>query len=181
MIPDWKKIIDSIYPADRQVRGILLSHSRAVADEALAIAARKGLPLDRDEIEAAAMLHDVGIIFTSAPGIDCHGEAHYMMHGVLGADRLRSLGVDEKYARVAERHTGSGLTHDEIIAEGLPLPLDRDYMPRSVLERLICYADCFYSKNGSNDRKPVDRVEASMTKFSPGVLARFKALKEEFE
>ena len=56
-----REIIDKYYPADSEVRGILITHSRMVASEALAIAARKGLDLDEVDIVAAAMLHDVGI------------------------------------------------------------------------------------------------------------------------
>ncbi len=108
----WEEIIDRHYPADRKVRGILLSHSRSVADEALAIAARLHLAIPPDEIEAAAMLHDIGIIATDAPGIDCHGTEPYLIHGAIGADMLRADGADEVYARVAERHTGAGLTAD---------------------------------------------------------------------
>lgn len=177
---DWQQLIDSIYPADRKVSGILLSHSRAVADEALAIARRKSLPLDPADIEAAAMLHDIGIIAVDAPGIDCHGTLPYLCHGVAGADMLRAAGAPEKYALVAERHTGAGLTAEEIAAAGLPLPPGRSYMPQSLLERLICYADCFYSKTGSNTRKPLEAVERSMKHFGPEVVARFRALHQQF-
>ena len=180
MTPDWHTIIDKHYPAGRRVRGILLSHSRSVADEALAIARRLNLPLTDEEIECAAMLHDIGIIATDAPGIDCHGDKPYLCHGAVGADMLRADGVDEKYARVAERHTGSGLTADEIAAAGLPLPGGRAYMPETLLEKLICYADCFFSKGGDGSRKSLERVEASMAKFGSGVLRRFLELRGMF-
>lgn len=180
MTADWQQIIDKHYPAGRKVRGILLSHSRSVADEALSIAHRLRLPLSDEEIETAAMLHDIGIIATDAPGIDCNGSLPYLCHGAAGADMLRADGVDEKYALVAERHTGSGLTAEEIAAACLPLPSGRSYMPESLLEKLICYADCFFSKGGDGTRKNMDRVEASMAKFGPGVLARFKELRTLF-
>lgn len=92
---DYRKFIDSIYPAGRKVSGILLVHSRAVADEALAIAHRLNLDLDDFDIEAAAMLHDVGIIRTNAPGIGCYGSAPYLCHGPLGADMLRAARAPE--------------------------------------------------------------------------------------
>lgn len=177
---NWQNIIDSKYPAGRKVRGILLSHSRSVADEALAIARRLELPLAPGQIEAAAMLHDIGIIDTDAPGIDCHGSAPYLCHGAIGADILRRAGAPEEYALVAERHTGAGLTADEIAAADLPLPTDRSYMPQSLLEKIICYADCFYSKGGDGKRKSLERVEASMAKFGPDVLARFRELHRLF-
>ncbi len=177
---DWKKAIDSLYPADRMVRGILLSHSRAVADLAIELSRRAHLDLDAAQVEAAAMLHDIGIIATDAAGIDCHGSAPYLAHGAIGADMLRSMGAPELYARVAERHTGTGLTAGEIAAAGLPLPPDRDYMPRTVLERLICYADCFYSKGGDGARKSPERVRALLAKFGGNVAVRFDGLAEEF-
>ena len=96
------ELINSIYPAESPLRGILISHSEAVAREALDIARRKNLPLDPVEIENAAMLHDIGIIRTDAPGIHCHGNLNYMCHGVAGADMIRNAELSEIYARVAE-------------------------------------------------------------------------------
>ncbi len=75
MTPFWQTIIDKHYPANRKVRGILLSHSAAVARLAIEIAGRKNLDIPKADIEAAAMLHDIGIIATDAPGIDA--TAHY--------------------------------------------------------------------------------------------------------
>lgn len=126
------------------------------------------------------MLHDVGIIRTNAPGIGCYGSAPYLCHGPLGADMLRSAGAPEKYALVAERHTGAGLTQKEIDARNLPMPAGRSYMPESLLEKLVCYADCFYSKSGTMLRKPFERVEASMAKFGDDVLLRFRELHRLF-
>lgn len=180
MTTEWQTIIDKHYPAERKVRGILLSHSRSVAEEALSIAHRLKLPLADSEIETAAMLHDIGIIATDAPGIDCYGDMPYLCHGAVGADMLRGDGVDEKYARVAERHTGSGLTSGEIAAARLPLPSGRNYMPETLLEKLICYADCFYSKGGDGSRKSMEKVKTSMAKFGPGVLERFLELQRMF-
>lgn len=177
---DYKKTIDRHYPAGRKVSGILLCHSRAVANEALAIARRLNLAIDPNDIEAAAMLHDIGIIRTDAPGIGCYGSAPYLCHGAIGADMLRADGAPEIYARVAERHTGAGLTEEEIKTGQMPLPEGRCYMPETLLEKLICYADCFYSKSGDMQRKSLERVEKSMAGFGPGVLERFKALHAVF-
>lgn len=180
MSTDYRTIIAKHYPAGRKVSGILLCHSRAVADEALSIARRHKLDIDPDEIETAAMLHDIGIIRTNAPGIGCYGSASYLCHGAIGADMLRADGADEIYARVAERHTGAGLTAEEIASAQLPLPTGRSYMPETLLEKLICYADCFYSKSGDMKRKSLERVRASMQHFGPGVARRFEELHEMF-
>ena len=176
----YQQIIDRFYPQGLKVRDILLRHSQAVAEEALAIAHRCALVLSDEEIVNAAMLHDIGIIRTNASGIGCYGLAPYLCHGVIGADMLRKCGADEKYALVCERHTGAGLTRKEIEARHLPLPSDRTYMPESELEKLICYADCFYSKSGDMKRKDIGRVRSSMEKFGPDVLVRFDELHRQF-
>ncbi|MDE6156528.1 MAG: HDIG domain-containing protein [Muribaculaceae bacterium] len=177
---DYNRIIDKYYPVGRKVGGILRIHSRAVADEALAIARRKKLDINPADIEAAAMLHDIGIIYTNAPGIGCYGSAPYLCHGPIGADILRSEGAPERFARVAERHTGAGLTARDIEVLRLPMPPGRIYMPETLLEKLVCYADCYYSKSGDMQRKEQSRVEASMAKFGQTILERFLELHSLF-
>lgn len=172
-------IIDKYYPDGSLRREIYMKHCRQVADKALGIARRKGLPLDEEDIVTGAMLHDIGIFLTNAPGIDCHGDLHYMCHGTAGADLLRREGFGERFARIAECHTGAGITADEVAASGHPIPV-KDYIPISLLERLICYADKFYSKSGEMKEKSLERVRASMSKFTPATLDRFEALHAEF-
>ena len=92
---------------------------------------------------------------------------------------LREEGWDEKFARVAELHTGAGLTAQEIEAQNLPLP-HRDFLPATMLEKLICYADKFYSKGGSMERKPLDKVVKGMKKFGSATAQRFSELHKLF-
>ena len=176
---DYQKSIDKFYPAGSPLRDIYMRHCRQVADLALEINAVKRLGLESDAVEAAAMLHDIGIFETDAKGIECYGTEPYIKHGVLGAALLRNEGVAEEIARVAERHTGAGLTADDIEKNGLPIPAG-DYMPETLLERLVCYADKFYSKSGDMKRKSLERVRASMAKWGPETAARFEKLHEEF-
>lgn len=177
---DYNAIIDKYYPAGSPLRDIYTRHCRAVAEKALHIADRLKLLLDPQTIEAAAMLHDIGVFLTDAPGIHCHGSEPYITHGRLGADLLRKEGVPEEVARVAERHTGTGLTPDDIAHLGGTLPADRSYMPESELERLICYADKFFSKSGDMQEKTPERVRKSISKFGDGALERFNRLETEF-
>lgn len=176
---NYQDIIDKYYPPGSTRRVIYMRHCRQVADLALAIAERKGLTISRDEIEASAMLHDIGIFLCNARDIGCEGDAPYIQHGVLGAALLREIGAPETWARVAERHTGAGITCEEIARQGLPLP-PGDYMPVTQLERLVCYADKFYSKSGAMQQKPLDKVRASMKRISDETLTRFEHLHEEF-
>ncbi len=172
-------IIDKYYPEGTRLRDIYISHCRSVADLAAEINERKHIGLNAELVESAAMLHDIGIFLTDADGICCYGKEPYIRHGILGAQLLRENGVDEQIAAVAERHTGAGITKQDIANMSLPLP-SYDYTPRNPLERLICYADKFYSKTKLEQKKSLEKIRASMLRFSPETLARFDALHEEF-
>lgn len=176
-----KEIFDK-YIGDEKLRQLLITHSTCVASKALDLAERGGL---LDEIDAqflvdAAMLHDIGVVECDAPGIHCHGERPYLQHGLAGADILLKEGLDERYARVCRNHIGAGLTAVEIKKEGLPLPV-QDFLPETLEEKLICYADNFFSKSRNPEmEKPLEVVEKSMAKFGPSVLERFMNMKKLF-
>lgn len=138
-------IIDKYYPEGSELRRIYLIHARKVTDLALDIARRHPeLSIDITFVEEAAMLHDIGIFLTDAPRIHCGGTHPYICHGYLGAELLRGEGLP-RHALVSERHTGTGLTKEQIVEKGWPLP-HIDMRPISIEEQLICYADKFYSK-----------------------------------
>jgi uncharacterized protein len=168
------EIIDK-YCTEERLRDILLTHSRAVADKALDIVrCHPELEADVAFIEEAALLHDIGIVHVDAPAIACFGTEPYIKHGVLGAELLRNEGL-ERHALVCEHHTGSGLTLEEIIAQGLPLP-QRDMLPTTIEEKLVCYADKFYSKSRIAPTKPIEKVQAEMARFGDASLNRFNEL-----
>lgn len=176
---DYQAFIDRHYPEGSRRREILMHHSRQVAEKAVGIARARELDVDLEQVYAAAMLHDIGICMTDAPGIDCYGEEPYLCHGVLGAAMLRDEGAPEWASRVAERHTGAGITADDVRRLGLPLP-ECDFMPQTLLERLVCYADKFYSKSADMREKSLERVRVSMLKISDETLARFEELHRQF-
>lgn len=176
---NYGSIINKYYEEGSALLDLLLTHSEMVARKALSVAVNARLDIDRDFVWNTAMLHDIGIFRCKAPGIHCLGGEPYIRHGVIGAELMRMEG-EERYARVCERHTGAGLTAKEIAESGLPLPL-MDFLPETIEEKLICYADKFFSKSGNpKDEKPFDRVRASMAKFGPDSLARFDALHAMF-
>lgn len=187
---DYQQIIDEFYPESENaaLRKILLVHSRNVADLALECLDRHPeLSLDRDFVEAAAMLHDIGICMCDAKGVECYGSKPYMAHGRCGAQLLRIYAINsgmteeeiEPYARVCERHTGAGLTKEDIIAQDLPLPAE-DMLPETLEEKLVCYADKFFSKTHPEVRKPLAKVEKSIAHFGEDGLKRFKEWHEIF-
>ena len=78
---DYQKIIDRYYPEDNKLKYILITHSRLVSQRALKICdAHPELGMDRQFIEEAAMLHDIGICRCDAPGIECFGTEPYICH-----------------------------------------------------------------------------------------------------
>ena len=184
---DYQSIINKYYPDDNELRRLLLVHSRSVADKALSICDRHPeWGLDCEFIEAAAMLHDIGIIQCDAPGIHCYGSRPYIQHGLAGEEMLLACGEGlEAYARVCSHHTGAGITREEILQQQLPLPLPDDdsepYMPETLEEKLICYADKFFSKTRLEQEKTYEHAERSLAKFGKAGVNRFREWHELFE
>ena len=169
---DYQAIIDKYYPEENELRRILMIHSRSVADKALAIAeAHPELPIDKQFVEEAAMLHDIGIFRTNAPSIYCFGAEPYICHGTIGAQLMREEGFPQ-HALVCERHTGSGLSLLEIERQNLPVP-HHDMLPLSLEEKLICYADKFFSKTHLERERTVEQARNSLLKFGEEGIARF--------
>jgi len=175
-----EKIIGLFYAKEPELCRLLLKHSLQVRGKALQIAGSAGLLLDLETVSAGALLHDIGIIRCHAPGILCFGGLPYIAHGVAGAEMLRAYGSEhgldcEVFARICERHTGSGLTAEDIRSQHLPLPV-RDFIPETDEEILICLADKFFSKSGEMKEKGFASARRSMAKFGDSSLARFDAM-----
>ena len=177
---DALDLIYKYYPEDNALRRLLLHHSRQVADRALYIAGqRPGLGVDTGFVEEAALLHDVGIFLTDAPAIHCHGTEPYLVHGYLGGKLMRAEGRPD-LARVCERHTGTGLTREDIAARALPLP-PADYLPETMEEKLVCYADKFYSKSHPERERTIPQTAKSLEKFGTEGAAKFLEWARLFE
>ncbi len=206
---DYLALIHRYYPEDNALRRMLLHHSRQVCARALQIVERHPeLGANRNLVEAGAMLHDIGIFLTDAPGIHCHGTAHYILHGSLGAQLLRNeakqlkkekqqaeqlneeqlqaiqlqeeLHFYEALARICERHTGTGLTRQTIIERGLPDP-QKDLLPETIEEQIICYADKFYSKSHLERERTIPQTLQSLEKFGDEGVEKFRHWTELFE
>ena len=206
---DYLALLHRYYPEDNALRRMLLHHSRQVCARALQIVERHPeLGANRNLVEAGAMLHDIGIFLTDAPGIHCHGTAHYILHGSLGAQLLRNeakqlkkekqqeeqlkeeklqaiqlqeeLHFYEALARICERHTGTGLSRQTIIERGLPDP-QQDLLPETIEEQIICYADKFYSKSHLERERTIPQTLQSLEKFGDEGVEKFRHWTELFE
>ena len=176
------EIIAQVCPRDSLAYRILVAHGRLVAQKALTIAQRVAhLEPDERFIEEAAVLHDIGMIFTDSPSLGCHGPHPYVCHGVLGRKLLEKFGL-RRHALVCERHVGVGVTREDIRTQGLPLP-DRDMRPRSIEEQIICYADKFYSKNGkaAGEEKSIKKIVKKLHRYGDDKARQFQSWVELFE
>ncbi len=172
-------IIYKYYPEENQLRNILLTHSELVARKALQVADKHPeLALDRQFLEEASLLHDIGIFLCDAPSIQCFGTHPYICHGYLGAELMRQEGL-ERHALVCERHTGAGLTLTQIEAQNLPVP-HRDMLPVTLEEQVICFADKFFSKTRLAEEKTVEQARRSLQKFGEEGVERFNRWCEIF-
>ncbi|MBQ6752007.1 MAG: HDIG domain-containing protein [Bacteroidaceae bacterium] len=176
---NYQEIIDKYYPIDNELKHILMVHSQQVTRKALDIVDRHPeLKADRQFVEEASMLHDIGIFRCDAAGIQCYGTEPYICHGTIGANILRAEGFP-RHARVCERHTGAGLSLQEIIQQNLPIP-HHDLLPETVEEKIVCYADKFFSKTKLTQEKTLEQAIRSLAKFGEEGVARFVKWSEIF-
>ena len=136
---------------------------------------------DLEFIEAAAILHDIGIFLTNTPRFDCFGERPYICHGILGSELLKENG-HSGLALVCERHVGVGISIEDIRRHHLPLP-ERDMIPVSIEEQIICYADKFFSKNGNGrpSEKSIPEIIGKLNRYGPENVRRFESWVKKFE
>ena len=175
-------ILCEYYDRDSKTFEILLKHGKLVAQKAIDAAKKvPHLKPDTQFIEEAALLHDIGIFQTDTPQLGCSGKYPYICHGYLGSEILAKAGLP-RHALVCERHLGVGISADEIVKNGLPLPV-RNMIPLTVEEQVICYADKFFSKNwnliakNNSDEEIIHALES----YGNGSAEKFKSWQIMFE
>ncbi len=153
-------------------------HCKKVCEVALRIGEnikKKGKGVDLETVELGALLHDLGRART-------HGMEHFIFTGQI----LRKEGLPEKIVLAAERHFAAGITREE--GEKLGLPIERDHVPISLEEKIVCYAD----KVVKGDRevsfeeflKRLDELEKKLPEtawFTRLTRERIKKIRKEIE
>ena len=167
-------LLEKHYAANSVTLPILLEHSRRVAARAVAIAENLStrFAIDVRFVEDAALLHDIGIGRTWAPSIGCRGNLPYLAHGIIGREILETEGLP-RHALVCERHIGVGLGRRDIIEQSLPLPC-RDMRPLTLEEKIVAYADLFYSKTAPREKpeRTFADVRSGMMRHGQDKVAR---------
>ena len=108
----------------------IVRHCQAVAMAAKIVGdglRARGRGIDMNAVIAGALLHDVG-----------RSRTQTVRHGVEGAAILEKEGVDREVVEMVRRHVGAGISVAEAKKLGLP---DFDYTPRTLEERVVCFAD----------------------------------------
>jgi uncharacterized protein len=127
---------------------LVWNHSLCVRDIAIQLVenlSKKNIKINKELVEIGALVHDIG----------CYGcyeflrnnVEPYIKHGVRGYEILKQEGFDEEITRMAAIHLGVGLVKENVIANNLPLE-HKDYIPITLEEELVAYADNFHSKSG---------------------------------
>ncbi|HIP24938.1 MAG TPA: TIGR00295 family protein [Archaeoglobus profundus] len=107
-------------------------HCIKVAEVALKIAEKikeRGHNIDLELVKKGALLHDIGRAITHDP----------FKHFIMSGDILRKEGFDNKIVKIVERHFSAGVTKDEAVK--LRLPVIDNFMPETLEEKIVCYAD----------------------------------------
>ena len=145
---------------------VIIEHCETVARVAKVLAeefARRGHQVDLQAVVAAAMLHDIG-----------RSKTHTIRHGVEGSQIVENEGADKKVVEIVRKHVGAGIAPEESTRLGLP---DLDYIPRTLEERIVCFADKMV------DRNKVRSFEEEVRRFriKSHDVGRLIALKESLQ
>jgi len=147
-------------------RGNVIRHVEAVSDLALEIAQtckERGLDVDLELVEIAALLHDIG-----------RSKTHSVHHAVVGAEIAKSLGLPEAVISIIKKHVGGGITAKEAKKLGWPNDV---YVPQTLEEKIVSYADKLIE--GSR-RVPIEKtIETFSKELPPAAAERIRKLHME--
>lgn len=157
---------------------LVYTHCLIVCGIAEQLHARSGAGLDIDLVRAGSLVHDIGVyrLYDGAGRLD---HANYIRHGVLGHELLLAEGLPEVVCRFASHHTGVGISREDVLRQGLPLPAD-DYLAETGEETLVMYADKFHSKSTPPQFRTASAYAASVRRFGEDKVATFEAMHARF-
>ena len=125
-------------------------HSLKVAEKALDLAEKiNRKDIDKDLLEIGGILQDIGRCKT-----------HDFQHGIIGAKILKERGYSKRLSKICETHMLGGLDKEDAKLVGLP---ERDYIPLTLEEKIICLADKHIS--GTKDVTIDQRFEKWFSKY----------------
>ena len=167
-------------PTPETLAGVY-THSEIVRRIALGLLAGLGTAadgIDAGLVRAGCLLHDIGVyrLYDAAGRL---GDAGYIRHGVLGHELLAEAGYPEELCRFASRHTGVGITRQDVLRQELPLP-PADYVAQTPEEALVMYADKFHTKSAPPYFLTAATYAAEVARFGQDKPAAFARLRDQF-
>ncbi|MGA4956549.1 HD domain-containing protein [Streptomyces lavendulocolor] len=164
-------------PSDEAFR-LVFTHCEIVWRIAERLIAAAGCDVDAGLVRAGCLLHDIGVyrLYDAEGRLDL---PNYLRHGLLGHELLAEEGYPDVLCRFCSCHTGVGLTKEDVLRQGLPLP-PADYLAVTPEERLVMYADTFHSKSTPPRFNSPDAYAAYLRRFGEDKVAAFRALGAAF-
>lgn len=155
---------------------LVYTHCLIVCGIAEQLHAASRVDADIEIVRVGCLLHDVGVyrLYDGAGELEYKG---YIRHGVLGHELLREEGFPEALCRFASRHTGVGLSREDVLGQGLPLP-PGDYLAETAEEALVMYADKFHTKTRPPTLLTAAAYTAIVRRFGEDKVAAFESMRE---
>lgn len=166
------------YAPSREAFELVYTHCEIVWRIAEQLLRRSPLGLDADLVRAGSLLHDIGV-YRLYDGDGRLSHRDYVRHGVLGHDLLSGAGFAPVICRFCSCHTGMGLSRDDVLRQGLPLPV-ADYLAESGEEKLVMYADKFHSKTTPPRFNSAGFSVAQLRRFGSDKVAAFELMRKSF-
>ena len=166
------------FAPSREAFDLVHTHCEIVCRLAEQLVADDRHGLDIALVRAGCLLHDIGVYRLYGPG-GTLDHTDYIRHGVLGEEMLRDIGLPEALCRFCSHHTGTGITRDDVVRRGLPLP-PGDYLAETGEEELVMYADKFHSKKNPPVFVSTATYSTSVRRFGEDKPARFADMVRRF-
>jgi uncharacterized protein len=160
---------------------LIWTHSDIIRKIALRIAdeleKKRNIKVDRELIEIGSMVHDIGYYqcFDDELNVDC--KVKPILHGFQGAEILKKENLPKSWQRFCLVHSATGFTKEDIEREHMPVQID-DYLPITIEEEIVTYADKFHTKYPAFDS--YDNLINRIGKFDPDRKVRFVTLSKKY-
>ncbi len=180
-LPTYQEIetLHHKYAPTAEVFDSVFTHCQIVHDIAVLLLSGRSLDVDAELVRIGCLLHDIGVY----PFFDSSGhkreELNYITHGIRGEEILRDEGFSETIWRFASHHTGVGLTKQDVVSQGLPLP-EENFEAQTTEELLVMYADKFHSKTQPPYFNPYAWYKDYAAKFGSDKVTKFENMAEQF-
>jgi uncharacterized protein len=139
---------------------------------------KQNIKINKELLFQGVMLHDLGVYVCFDEDFNPDTNLpEYVYHGFEGYKLILNEGLEEEVARFSCTHTATGLTREDIERENLKVEI-KDYIPVSIEEEILCFADKFHTKYPSFNtyEEQFERIG----KFDPNRKVKLDNLKRKF-